>query len=535
MPGSTIACKAAVVVRPLSRREAGTDDSLKPVEGKENSHITFVDGKDLREYGTFDAVPQSACHLFETSVKHALLDGVIEHGYNATIMAYGQTGSGKTYTMGSGDGCTPGLIHLTVDSLFDRLPAGARASATFVQIYCEEVHDLQASEGEELLRVSLDERRNGGFVARGAKAIPCASAEAVVAALRAGVHNRKTGETRMNAHSSRSHAIFTLQLEIPTNGGAALCPKIHFVDLAGSERSKKADTAGRRLVEGNNINKSLMELGQVINARSKQAQATVRNSALTMLLHDSLGGNSQTLMVACVSPSSAEREETRSTLNYASRVRQITNRVTRVEEGGGGGASAHRPVVREAAKPSERELQELASLRCSILEAQLEKAKAEKEELQANVDSLRNELGLSASRELVIRGMLLAAEQRLRNREAALAVAEAQLEELKASNAEASDALGGARKELIEARTALAEARKEVEDARKQLEAYSGQCLQVTSSAMEDALEPSPTVVPAPFTPRRAAPNTPRGGLEAKGEALPDRSRTQIDNGRGSI
>ena len=472
---TTIACKAAVVVRPLLEREAGAKASLSRVEGK-SSHLAFDESAlTRREYGPFDAVPISTQDLFDTSVKSALLDDLLR-GFNVTVLAYGQTGSGKTFTMGSGDdSSTPGLIQLTVLDLFGRLPAGARALVTFVQVYCEELHDLLAEDGRELLSCSLNEKKTG-FVAKGAKAVACDSPEAVFAALKSGVHNRRTGATRMNAHSSRSHALFTLQLELPSEDGcgASLCPKIHFVDLAGSERSKRAETEGQRLREGNNINKSLVFLGQVIDARAKKQPVTVRNSVLTMLLDDSLGGNSQTLMVACVSPSAAEREETKGTLDYASRVRQITNKLSRVESAAAGAARVVvREVVREVVRTEEAERRAEAE---AALELERAERAAEREQheatiaaLEARLVGMQDELDATACRELVVRGTLLAAEQRLRLSEKAVSVAEARL-------AKCEKALSTAQKDKGEAKAALTEALSQLREVRSALEQAREEC-----------------------------------------------------------
>lgn len=141
------------------------------------------------------------------------------------------------------------------------------------------------------------------FTARGANSVECATEKEVLATLCDGVRNRTTGATRMNAKSSRSHALFSIELELPSSecGAAPLTPRLHFVDLAGSERTKKAETSGLLQRQGIMINLSLSSLGHVIDALAKgQDHVPFRSSALTMLLQDSLGGNSQTLMVACV-------------------------------------------------------------------------------------------------------------------------------------------------------------------------------------------------------------------------------------------
>ena len=138
------ACQAAVMVRPLLSREVDAGEALSRVSGE--SRLTLNDSQTKRTYGPFDMVPNSTQELFEGIVQHGLLASVLS-GFNATVLAYGQTGSGKTYAMGSGENpLASGLIQLATRDLFKRIPAGAKVSVTFVQIYCEEVHDLLAAQ-----------------------------------------------------------------------------------------------------------------------------------------------------------------------------------------------------------------------------------------------------------------------------------------------------------------------------------------------------------------------------------------------------
>lgn len=532
-----VACRAALMVRPLLEREAGSHEALHRVG---DTHIAF----EKREYGPFDAVPLDTNALFAQCVQRDLLDNVMK-GFNATILAYGQTGSGKTFTMGSGGGALehPGLIQLAVRDLFERLPEGSRVKVTFIQVYNEQVYDLLASEQEDdQLTVRMDER--GSFTAKGARALPCGAAEDAFGALRRGVQSRKTAETRMNAHSSRSHALLTLQLEIPA-GGATLTPKVHFVDLAGSERTRRAETSGLRLREGININLSLSCLGHVIDALARKTDhVPYRNSNLTMLLHDSLGGNSQTLMVACVSPAASEGAEAKSTLDYASRVRQITNRLcierSQSSRSADGSASERSEPVLVVVNHTTQAQAEEAQAEAEQAKAQAEEALAAAEEahaaardaearalaaeaaaeqeraahssrqlsLEESVASLAAQLAAAeqraeaeggASRELRrVRGLLLALEQRLRQREAdltaqhgALAAAEASLA---AAHAElglavqgrdaVASALSLVQVQLAEAQRALEAAREECAECRRQLAEAGGAS---PMDAVEDA------------------------------------------------
>ena len=486
------------MIRPVLTSDSTSDVALHALE--KPSHVLLKQTRESREYGPFDAVTGSIDALYDVCVREEILSSVLE-GFNATILAYGQTGSGKTFTMGSGErraDSPPGLIQRLVADLFERLPVGARVSARFIQVYCEQVHDLLANDGEEHKSIKMDPRDHMRFTVADAKEVPCDTAQAVFDVLRSGVHKRKTGETRMNAHSSRSHAIFTLRLELRSahTGDAPLLPCINLVDLAGSENSKKADTAGKRQREGNNINRSLTELSMVIDAHSrKQAFVNVRNSALTMLLRDSLGGNARTLMVACVNPTSGEVTETKNTLEYASRMRQITNR-PRIERGATSAeAVAVRDMARDMARTqSEREKDE-ARLQLQAMEEsaqqQREAHEAKTLQLEATIAELRSQLeakgrelaekeqllGEREQQELVMEAMLRTAEQRfeqrakqLRETESRLASCISELGLADDGNDEVHAALRKALSEAHSAREALEMSRKECAEYRRQLD-----------------------------------------------------------------
>lgn len=303
-------------------------------------------------------------------------------GYNATVFAYGQTGSGKTYTMGSSSwsdvpddklGVLPRALRHIFDECAKRERGDARASmvlrASFIEIHNEELRDLLSNaraggaggggggtSGQLTGRsraLHIREDSNGGIYVAGAEEGEVTSFEDVRILLEHGTARRTVGSTEMNSCSSRSHAIFTLVLEqrispdpgaaepggwgAPDEGGMAveeeyITSKFHFVDLAGSERLKKTKAEGERLKEGININSGLLALGNVISAlgdenRARSAQhVPYRDSKLTRMLQDSLGGNSRTLMIACVSPVESNSEESKSTLQYANRARNIKNK-----------------------------------------------------------------------------------------------------------------------------------------------------------------------------------------------------------------
>nr|XP_045584497.1 kinesin-like protein KIF21A [Procambarus clarkii] len=298
-----------------------------------------------------------------TTCVEGLVEGCFE-GYNATVLAYGQTGSGKTYTMGTGlevdnGEDVVGIIPRAVHHLFrgieerraaaqesDTPPPDFKVTAHFMELYNEEIIDLfePSFKGSGKGGIRIHEDAGGGIYVTGVSTRNVSSLEETMQCLRAGALSRTTGSTNMNTQSSRSHAIFTLlvkqqriapvqDVENPEDipEFETLTAKFHFVDLAGSERLKRTGATGERAREGISINCGLLALGNVISALgdvSKRAShVPYRDSKLTRLLQDSLGGNSQTLMIACISPSDTDFMETLNTLKYANRARNIKNRV----------------------------------------------------------------------------------------------------------------------------------------------------------------------------------------------------------------
>ncbi|KAJ8523995.1 hypothetical protein ON010_g17123 [Phytophthora cinnamomi] len=251
-------------------------------------------------------------------------------GYNATVLAYGQTGSGKTYTMGNQFAASVapsdrGVIPRVIENILN-----------------EEIRDLLAKSSPDTptiagsgLSVRGDSDR--GIIVSGLSEHIVGSNDEAGNLLRSGALTRATASTSMNAQSSRSHAICTLTMEhhdvsAPEGGTETRYSKFHLVDLAGSERVRRTNSEGARFKEGVNINRGLLALGNVINALCERSRTTsvavhvpYRDSKLTRLLQDSLGGNSKTLMIACISPADINYEETFSTLRYASRTRSIEN------------------------------------------------------------------------------------------------------------------------------------------------------------------------------------------------------------------
>ncbi|XP_057648586.1 kinesin-like protein KIF21A isoform X17 [Chionomys nivalis] len=304
-----------------------------------------------------------------------LIEGCFE-GYNATVFAYGQTGAGKTYTMGTGFDVNimeeeQGIISRAVKHLFRSIeekkstaikngvpPPEFKVNAQFLELYNEEVldlfdttRDIDAKNKKSNIRIHEDS--TGGIYTVGVTTRTVNTEPEMMQCLKLGALSRTTASTQMNVQSSRSHAIFTIhvcqtrvcpQIEAENatdnkmisessqmNEFETLTAKFHFVDLAGSERLKRTGATGERAKEGISINCGLLALGNVISAlgdKSKRAtHVPYRDSKLTRLLQDSLGGNSQTIMIACVSPSDRDFMETLNTLKYANRARNIKNKV----------------------------------------------------------------------------------------------------------------------------------------------------------------------------------------------------------------
>ncbi|KAG3251914.1 hypothetical protein PI124_g3469 [Phytophthora idaei] len=364
--------KVCVRIRPLGAKEKqgqtksciriaasfdGLSSSKTTVSSRDGSNRgpqQLIVGKD-RAF-TFDnvlGVTSSQTETYRLCVA-PLVQGFLD-GYNATVLAYGQTGTGKTHTMaGSGfdargrekNGELQGIIPRVIKAVFKKLQQEdggdnqRRSDYTlrveYVEIYNEELRDLLHPETTSK-QLAIREDGEGNIVIAGVKSEPADSKEAVFRHLVVGGASRVTGSTLMNEHSSRSHAIFSLLLEQrDLTSGTRRFSKFHLVDLAGSERAKRTGAVAGRFKESVSINQGLLALGNVISAlgddkrRVGTAGGTVhvpyRDSKLTRLLQDSLGGNARTLMIACVSPASVNFEETLNTLKYANRAKNIKNK-----------------------------------------------------------------------------------------------------------------------------------------------------------------------------------------------------------------
>ncbi|CAD6256805.1 unnamed protein product [Miscanthus lutarioriparius] len=261
------------------------------------------------------------------------LIGAVVGGFNGTAFAYGQTSSGKTFTMNGSD-ADPGIIPRAVRDVFDTVRQADDREflirVSYMEIYNEEINDLLTIEGQKL---RIHESLERGVYVAGLREEIVNSAEQVLELLQLGEANRHFGETNMNVRSSRSHTIFRMVIESSgkdqtDSGDAIRVSVLNLVDLAGSERIMKTGAEGVRLNEGKYINKSLMILGNVINKLSEtenKGHIPYRDSKLTRILQPALGGNAKTSIICTAAPEEIHIEETRGTLQFASRAKCVSN------------------------------------------------------------------------------------------------------------------------------------------------------------------------------------------------------------------
>ncbi|XP_039237647.1 kinesin-like protein KIF7 isoform X3 [Pipra filicauda] len=349
MAAEGAAVRVAVRVRPLLPREAlrGHRPCLR------SDAATGEVSLGRRRFRFAAVLPEAAG---QAAVYRACVQPLLRaffRGFNATVFAYGQTGSGKTYTIGEASVASinedeQGIIPRAMAEAFrlidenDLIDYTVRVS--YLEVYKEEFRDLlQVDTASKDIQIREDDK--GNIVLCGVKESEVEGLDEVLSLLEMGNTAKHTGATHINRQSSRSHTIFTVTMEqrrgagrLPLHhrppsvpaAGQVLVSKFHFVDLAGSERIVKTGNTGERLKESIQINCGLLALGNVISAlgdpRRKTTHIPYRDSKITRILKDSLGGNAQTVMIACVSPSSSDFDESLNTLNYANRAQNIQNK-----------------------------------------------------------------------------------------------------------------------------------------------------------------------------------------------------------------
>uniref|UniRef100_A0A8B9F5R2 Kinesin family member 4A n=1 Tax=Amazona collaria TaxID=241587 RepID=A0A8B9F5R2_9PSIT len=334
-----IPVRVALRCRPLVPKEVseGCQTCLSFVPGE--PQVVVGDDKLFTYDYVFDPSVEQE-EVFNTAVS-PLIRGIFK-GYNATVLAYGQTGSGKTYSMGGtytasqedepSVGVIPRVIKLLFKEKEQRQDWEFVLKVSYLEVYNEDILDLLCPSRERPSQISIREDPKEGIKIVGLTERNVTCAQEMVFCLEQGNNSRTVASTAMNSQSSRSHAIFTIFIDQKkkSDKNSSFHSKLHLVDLAGSERQKKTKAEGDRLKEGININRGLLCLGNVISAlgdeNKKGGFVPYRDSKLTRLLQDSLGGNSHTLMIACVSPADSNLEETLNTLRYADRARKIKNK-----------------------------------------------------------------------------------------------------------------------------------------------------------------------------------------------------------------
>ena len=340
----------------------------------------------------------------QDSVYNALGESFLDHnfeGYHTCIFAYGQTGSGKSYTM-MGTPEEPGIIPRTCEDLFQRIENNTSphisyaVRVSYFEIYNEHVRDLlntprQANNGHHNYLKIREHPTEGPYV-KDLSEVAVKNHDEILRCMSIGDTSRTTASTKMNDTSSRSHAVFTIVLkqihhDYATDSTTERTARIRLVDLAGSERANRTEATGVRLREGSNINKSLTTLGRVIaaltalpNSRTKTRKDVVpyRDSVLTWLLKDSLGGNSKTAMIACLSPT--DYEETLSTLRYADQAKHIRTRAIVNQDST---SSAERDAQMEAMQT------EVEDLRKQVAHFTREAQESDKARLKSRIDGYK--------------------------------------------------------------------------------------------------------------------------------------------------
>ncbi|XP_073840477.1 kinesin-like protein at 61F [Musca autumnalis] len=336
-----------VRVRPLNRREKGihSTEIVEVVSPKEIIARNSLESKLTKKF-TFDRTfgPESKQVDVYAAVVGPLIEEVLS-GYNCTVFAYGQTGTGKTHTM-VGNECAElkssweddsdiGIIPRALCHLFDELRMMEMEFSmriSYLELYNEELFDLLSTDDSTKIRIFDDSTKKGSVIIQGLEEIPVHSKDDVYKLLEKGKERRRTASTLMNAQSSRSHTVFSIVVHIKENGmdGEEMLKigKLNLVDLAGSENvSKAGNEKGVRVRETVNINQSLLTLGRVITALVERTpHIPYRESKLTRLLQESLGGRTKTSIIATISPGHKDIEETLSTLEYAHRAKNIQNK-----------------------------------------------------------------------------------------------------------------------------------------------------------------------------------------------------------------
>ncbi|CAK7264669.1 Kinesin heavy chain [Sporothrix epigloea] len=325
--------KVVARFRPQNRIEL--ESGGQPIVRFDGDDTLTVDSREAQGSFTFDRVfdmNSKQSDIFDYSIKSTVDD--ILNGYNGTVFAYGQTGAGKSYTMmgtSIDDSEGRGVIPRIVEQIFASILASPATieytvRVSYMEIYMERIRDLMAPQNDNL---PVHEEKNRGVYVKGLLEIYVSSVQEVYEVMRRGGNARAVAATNMNQESSRSHSIFVVNItQKNVETGSAKSGQLFLVDLAGSEKVGKTGASGQTLEEAKKINKSLSALGMVINSLTdgKSSHIPYRDSKLTRILQESLGGNSRTTLIINCSPSSYNDAETLSTLRFGMRAKSIKNK-----------------------------------------------------------------------------------------------------------------------------------------------------------------------------------------------------------------
>jgi len=438
--------KVVFRVRPLNSKEKQDGREISTIAHENQGLIEIRNpsaeggGGEASKTFAFDAVfseKSSQRHIYDVCAA-PVVESVLE-GYNGTVFAYGQTGAGKTHTM---EGLNEpsdlkGIIPNTFEHIFDHIALNSSRDkylvrASYFEIYNEEIRDLLSTKPQNNLE--LKESADTGVYVKGLTSEVVKSVEEIDRVLQSGKKNRSVGATLMNAGSSRSHSVFTIVIECE-QGESIRVGKLNLVDLAGSERQSKTGATGNRLKEATKINLSLSALGNVISALvdGKSQHIPYRDSKLTRILQDSLGGNTKTVMCANAGPADYNYDESLSTLRYANRAKNIKNRpvvnedpkdamlrlyqeeIASLKERLASMPAAATPPTTSTSRKTSDELEKLKSANHQTSEEREQLAKRLAEEKQARIDTENERLQLRKQLEemeakLVVSGGELANE-----------------------------------------------------------------------------------------------------------------------------
>eukprot|EP00761_Pharyngomonas_kirbyi_P014710 gb/GECH01014740.1/.p1 GENE.gb/GECH01014740.1/~~gb/GECH01014740.1/.p1 ORF type:complete len:792 (+),score=229.73 gb/GECH01014740.1/:1-2376(+) len=329
--------RVIVRLRPLLSSEKSEKKSFSAfpeaqIEVPDDTAVTVTTGSmGTKKHDFFRALGPNAAQQDVFEELKPLIQSACD-GFNICVMAYGQTGTGKTYTIHGDPETAKGVVPRAVDDLFETLKSDADISysvkCSMVELYMDKLNDLLAEDNNNRKNLEIRQTPRGGTSIQGISTHKVNSSKELLAMLLMGTSARQTHSTAMNERSSRSHTLFMIDLELKNKRNkTTIRSKMTFVDLAGSERVSRSHSTGERFKEAQHINSSLSSLGDVISSlsRGKRSYVPYRNSKLTMLLQDSIGGNSKTVLFANISPDPRSISETLSTLQFASRVKCVRN------------------------------------------------------------------------------------------------------------------------------------------------------------------------------------------------------------------